>query len=392
MEYDGALKVHLMEDTMNDCYTQKRTCCPICGSDNIEGIYNQSFSSIDESIDILEGYDVSVCDDCGMIFANNVPSQSDFDTFYSANKKYEADSPIYDSETVYEWNETICEYVNTHYGKCTFIADFGCGSGIILRNLKLNGFTNLFGLDTSAANCEYLTNMGIESVNKSLFSVEQKDFSRSIDVGICVGVLEHIVDLKGFISILMNILSPHGELIVFVPQIILENGFFKPFQEFSVEHINYFTYESLCLLFEKYRMFPVTHSSPNGIMLVLSRKIRESKKLVRSYVKNSNDCLQKRLLRIEDLISSQKPVVVYGVGSLTRYLLANTRFANLNIMAFADGSKHYQDKTLVGKPILSPQQIGEGPTILISTYDANDTIEKMLREDFHLKNEMLVLC
>jgi SAM-dependent methyltransferase len=294
---------------------------------------------------LMTGYDVVVCTDCGFMFANNIPSQEAFDAYYEEYNKYEFDAPVNVGDC--EWENMLSSYLQEHYGRDSVIADVGCGTGKILRRLLDNGYSRLYGLDTSKANCLTLESKGIKTVCKSLFSIIDGDFDKKADVAISLGVLEHIVDLKRFVGLMVSLLKPEGDIIVLVPDIENPNGVRYPFQEFSTEHINYFTYESLCKLFAGFGFRPVNKFFSEGCAIVAFTG-KSGAELLQAYCRQSLASISAALEKCDGLIQSQKPIVVYGVGTLTRYLLANTRFANLNITAFADGNKHYQGESLAG--------------------------------------------
>ena len=371
-------------------YFEKRNRCPVCGSSNHQLIFMQKFADFFTAE--ISQYDVVVCTDCGFAYANNLPSQKEIDLYYTNSNKYEEDSPGYTSQTEYLWNEKIIEYVAEHYSKTTAIADYGCGTGFILRKLKDLGYSELSGLDTSTSNCDYLKQIGIHAINKSMFLITPDEFNKKIDVGICVGVMEHIIDLNDFIFKVITTLKPNSELIVCVPDIKPLEGKLYPFQEFSTEHINYFTYETLCGLLAEFDMHPIDRYSADGAMIVVfSLKQSYIGDLLNEYTIHSKIRIDSMLKRIDYLIDSQKPVVVYGLGTLTRYLLANTRFSKLNITAFADGNKLYQGKALIGRPVLPPEKIQNADTIVICSYNANDAIKNKLCVELHYNNDIIVM-
>ncbi len=56
-----------------------------------------------------------------------------------------------------------------------------------------------------------------------------------------------------------------------------------------------------------------------------------------------------------ELIASQRPLVVWGVGTHTQRLLATGGLAEANIVAFVDSNPNYLGKKLNNIPILAPE-------------------------------------
>ena len=66
-------------------------------------------------------------------------------------------------------------------------------------------------------------------------------------------ILEHIVELNGTIKNLKTLLNPSGYLYISVPNVMkFKDCKNAPFQEFSVEHINYFSINSLTNLMKRH--------------------------------------------------------------------------------------------------------------------------------------------
>jgi SAM-dependent methyltransferase len=127
----------------------------VCGSDKFLVAYKQTFAPL-VGASILDGYDVCVCENCGMVFANNIPSQKEFDDYYANSNKWESVNKDHQVDSYHLVDSKLYNYVLDHVDKNTAIADLGCGSGVDLLHLQKLGFTNLYGVDTSESNCKYL--------------------------------------------------------------------------------------------------------------------------------------------------------------------------------------------------------------------------------------------
>jgi FlaA1/EpsC-like NDP-sugar epimerase len=91
-------------------------------------------------------------------------------------------------------------------------------------------------------------------------------------------------------------------------------------------------------------------------------------------------------------VSSQEPVFIWGAGTLTRRLLASTRLAKVNIVAFVDSNPGIQGRRLAGRDTLSPAQIaGRRETIVVSSKAFEREIVRMIRDQLALTNQVILL-
>jgi 2-polyprenyl-3-methyl-5-hydroxy-6-metoxy-1,4-benzoquinol methylase len=366
---------------------------PVCGESDSIALFNQKFSGIDGIKFPISHYTVCKCILCGMIYANGIPSQEEVDNYYFSNNKYEYNDANHKESNNYSnlYYDKIVDYICSYYSIDTLIADVGCGSGSLLTTLRSKGYNNLVGYDTSLYNVDTLNKNGIRAYNEGIFQL--REIGDKFDIIILCAVLEHLVDVKGAIGRIEKMLKDNGKIIIVVPDIANANGSKYPFQEFSSEHINYFTYNSLLSLMYKLDFNPVVQLNTDSLAIVFKRRLMDEFSI---YIDLSKQAISNILKSIEELLANQVPVTVWGVGSLTRHLLANTIFNKLNISAFIDRDKHFQGKTIDGKRILSPDeyradsQLTDIP-VIISSYNATESIKMTIREDFNLNNQIITL-
>src|SRR5438045_2418497 len=67
---------------------QRKRPCPVCGSLESTQLFRQSFQEV-SAVSFLNGYDVVICGQCGLGFADGIPAQDVFDQYYQENSKYE---------------------------------------------------------------------------------------------------------------------------------------------------------------------------------------------------------------------------------------------------------------------------------------------------------------
>jgi SAM-dependent methyltransferase len=305
--------------------------------------------------------EVNICDcgDCGMWFAADIPSKEDLDAYYQTMSKYE------DTATPAKWSgryEIIGNYIAKYIaGKSKRIVDLGCGHGNQLAYLKHLGYTNLCGVELSAKNCRLLNGIGIQSVAKAIENVSVTDLPSKGDYIIIDGVLEHSANPGLQVKKIRELLSDSGGVFACVPDARMFGTTARyPFAEFSVEHINFFTVETLSLLFQRYgfRLVDVLEDYA-GIQTFVAYFERSKTENVGDYVAASENAIIHANEIIERFAQSGEPIVLYGAGSFAQHLAANTRLMSCNIKAVADGNSNYRGVHFGKFPITDPQSINQ---------------------------------
>ena len=369
--------------------------CPICGNTERTQLFQQHFASI-EGVTFLTGYDVVQCKNCGFLFADQIPGQEQFDEYYRYNSKYEGDYTGHVPSSVviehYRHSLGFLESVLRGAGrdsKQLKIVDIGCATGNFLNFMRENGYTALSGIDPSAECVQIMEQCGIHSVQSSLFQLDETA-SASYDVVMLLTVLEHIRDLSRTISVVKQVLRPNGFLYLSVPDAFhFYQEDWLAFQQFSSEHINYFTMGSLRNLLSQhsfdllgYRVhkdistgtnaeldavFQLAPSLPVQTQLICDHTADWS---IAKYIAQCTELEAAWNRRLEGLVRSQEPLLVWGCGTHTLRQLAVGSLGKCNIRAFIDSNPHFQGHSYSGIPILSPKELDPGgkERILISVF------------------------
>lgn len=228
-----------------------RRQCPVCHSDRSQLLYRQSFALLSKS-SLMEGYDVVICEQCGAGFANDIPEQAVFDAYYRDLSKYEGPvgvnlPPPPVEPRFRDVAELIERFVPASDSR---ILEIGSAFGGLLKALRDRGFSSLLGLDPSPgcvrAALEFYDIPGVVGTI----------FTAPVDTGpydflILTGVMEHIRDLDGAIDQFRRLMPLQGRIYLEVPDASrYEARLDAPFQEFSIEHINFFSSKSLINLMQ----------------------------------------------------------------------------------------------------------------------------------------------
>ncbi|MFI5244639.1 MAG: methyltransferase domain-containing protein [Gemmatimonadales bacterium] len=387
--------------------------CPVCGSAERISLFHQQFASVEGATPVA-GYDVSVCRACGAGYADGIPEQDAFDRYYRDMSKYEYHQRE-GAESEYDQRRLaiIADIIAPHVpGPESRILDIGCATGRLLANLRERGFANVTGLDPSPACATAARKLyGVEVRTMTL--AELGGGAERFDVAILVGVLEHLRDLDAAFVQLRAILNPGGLLYVEVPDATAFADWPNaPFQDFSTEHINFFAPLSLENLMARRgfsrRFLEQNHreQSYHTVMSNISAVFRKEESTVAGagrydaqtrpglerYIAQCRSAEVRLHATIDSLATSGRPILVWGVGTQTTRLLATSRLAEANILAFIESNARYHGKTLHGKPILAPEQLKRHPEpVLVGSRVFQHEIVAQIRDDLACANELILL-
>jgi SAM-dependent methyltransferase len=385
--------------------------CPVCEDNHAVLLFHQAFQSLDRGGPV-QAYDVVACNLCGTCFADGIPAQEEFNEYYRKLSKYEyAFRQGKESEDDSFRLKKLAELVQSFIpDKSARILEIGCANGRLLAYLKQAGYEKVTGVDPSsgcARAAKELYNISVET--GTVFDLSEPEIG--YDLVITLGVLEHIQDVKCAVGKIRHVLSKKGRVFVGVPDashlIAAQDA---PFQEFSTEHINFFSPISLrylmeaggfralrckslelelhrgfltptvCGVFENSEEFRTQFQYDNSTKEGLAKYINECK---------AADVLLKN--RIREAVAG-RTVIVWGVGTHTRRLLANHALRPEDIALFIDSNPNCQGQQFVGVPVVSPHDLtGRREPILISSYAFQEEIREEIRGNLHLHNEVIVL-
>jgi hypothetical protein len=168
-------------------------------------------------------------------------------------------------------------------------------------------------------------------------------------------------------------------------QVFMHSGLF-PFQEFSVEHINYFSPDALDNLMGSVGL--VRGEGSAGMLAFFHRSGRDvsimpdraSKQVLAQYIEQSKEREHVFLARFAEIIGTTPKFVVWGVGTQTLHLLASSAFRGAEIVAFIDSNPRYQGAQIGAVPVLAPDALrGRTDPVLICSLSYGGEIEAGIR-------------
>lgn len=383
-----------------------RRPCPVCGGSGRRLIHRQRFLEGP----LGDGYDVVVCTHCGTGFADGIPSQAEMDRYYAEQSKYSYDHTggAESSWDMKRFETTIDQIVPYLPSNDISILDIGCATGGLLSAFKKRGYKNVLGVDPSAACAAAAGRLHGVTVRTATMA-QLGDSKERFDLILMLGVLEHLGDAKAAVMVTANLLNEGGYLYCAVPDVeglsMCPNG---PYQQFSIEHVNFFSRSSMKRLMAECSMVEAKAWNWNiewreGVWEPIASGLYEigipppdpvydatTEPGLAKYLEFSEQGESEILGAVDALVANQEPIIVWGAGSLARRLLANTQFAQINIVAFVDSNPHVQGQTLSGRHILNPTEIaGRRETILICSMSFAAEIATAVRSHCALPKRIL---
>jgi SAM-dependent methyltransferase len=387
--------------------------CPICGAAQRRVFFHQEFAAVDQATPVT-GYDVVVCGQCGGAYADGVPDQGAFDRYYRDMSKYEyAQRGGAESEYDERRLALIADIIAPHLPSPDVrILDVGCASGRLLANIRDRGFAHVTGLDPSGSCAAAAARLYAVDV-RTMTLAEIARSGQRFDVVIMVGVLEHLRDLDEAFDHLRALLPIAGLLYVEVPDVTAFADWPNaPYQDFSTEHINFFSPVSLDNLMLRHgftRVFQERNHREQSYRTVMSnlsavyRRAEVSPQGKRQFDPDSATGLERYLsqcatdderlrAQIDALVDGGRRIIVWGIGTHTSRLMATSRLSQADIVAFIESNSRYHGKTWHGRPILAPASLkNHDEAVLISSRVFEKEIADQIRHDLGCSNELILL-
>ena len=381
--------------------------CPVCAGSKRRNVYTQRF--LDGPI--CDQYEVVICLDCGAGFADGIPSQEKLDRYYADHTKYayghtggvESIWDIKRFEATVGW---LTPQLRTTSAR---ILDIGCATGGLLSVFVRRGFSEVLGVDPSkecAAAALHLYKIKVRTATLH----DLAGWTERFDLVLMVGVLEHLHNVREAVTVVRELLTADGLIYCAVPDVEgLADSHNAPFQQFSVEHLNFFSMESLSLLMGACGFQPVAKRCwsvewREGVIEPIATGLfrrgpreTEAKDNVtgdafKRYIEFSKKGDLRILKTINALWLSGEPILVWGTGTLTRRLLATTNLGSANIVAFVDSYRDPDKTTLANRPIWGPDRLpGRAERIVIGSIAFEREIVDTIRHKYRCSNELVLL-
>ncbi|EKX97064.1 bifunctional 2-polyprenyl-6-hydroxyphenol methylase/3-demethylubiquinol 3-O-methyltransferase UbiG [Selenomonas sp. oral taxon 138] len=377
-----------------------KRCCPVCVGEETKKVFHRDFGGM-ESIVPFSGYDVVQCTRCGAFYADNIGETMPLMHYYEMMSKYETKAFSVSREALAEYAFAI-GFLRTHLAPEQSIIDIGCGNGAMLHMLQEQGFRHLTGLEPSEKNCRGITERwGIRAVAGALGEDIPPLVGETFDVVLMEGVLEHLVDVQGNVREALSYLKKDGALYLNVPDLAAFPDCHDLYQQFSVEHVNFFSLPSMQNLMGAFGMTCVAYDRNGYGVFTLWRHTSEGVP-TRTFDQAGTADMRTYLAGAEQLAAQMKArlapycgreVYVWAAGTHTAMLYQLGLLDGIHVRAIIDSNANYQGKTIYSVPVIAPQELRarEPLPIIISSQLAQDAIHTQIKEKMGLPNEVVRL-
>lgn len=269
------------------------------------------------------------------------------------------------------------------------ILEIGSGKGEYLDLLHESGAKKLFGLENSLKNFNVLREKKYNSQKGFLDSSFANNWGFSFDAIVSFNFVEHWPDLLIGLTKMKNLLLNDGIALIEVPNFryMLKNGIYT---EFTVDHIYYFTEESLRIILQNvgFEIISINSVWKDYILSAIVRR-RQKANIISIYEKK-----QKNTRNIIDYLSNYRgSIVIWGAGHQALSIMAMIR-ADRYVKYVVDSAPFKQGKfcPVTGLKIFSPSQLNiDCPKcIVVMGAGYTDEIVNIIKRNFNNISDILI--
>lgn len=377
-----------------------KRCCPVCAGEETKKVFHRDFGGM-ESIVPFSGYDVVQCTRCGAFYADNIGETMPLMHYYEMMSKYETKAFSVSREALAEYAFAI-GFLRTHLAPEQSIIDIGCGNGAMLHMLQEQGFRHLTGLEPSEKNCRGITERwGIRTIQGQLGGGDRiLDPDEKFDFVLMEGVLEHLIDVQRNVREALTYLADGGAIYLNVPDLAAFPDCHDLYQQFSVEHVNFFSLPSMQNLMGAFGMTCVSYARNGYGVFTLWRRAAEIPELtfddagtadMRTYLAG----VEQLTVQMEDRLAPYRgrEVYVWAAGTHTAMLYQLGLLDGIHVRAIVDSNANYQRKKIYGVPVIAPQELRTLPVLplVISSQLAQEAIYTQITETMRLPHKVVRL-
>jgi SAM-dependent methyltransferase len=243
------------------------------------------------------------------------------------------------------------------------ILDFGCGTGVALRNFaKLRPEWELSGAELSASSLPFLRQI---SGFKTLYTCEATEIPETFDVITLIHSLEHVLEPVRTLSSLRDRLNPGGHLFVQVPDCGR-----TPYDLVIADHLLHFTLETLRFAGEQ-AGFRTVLASDSLLIKELSWLGVDDGAIPAAHVDPASevrlaqqhvDWLTEQIAMAQELTRTRTQFGIFGTSISGTWLYGVVGDA---ISFFVDEDPQRIGRNHMGLPILRPSDIPEGAHVFV---------------------------
>ncbi len=353
--------------------------CRVCGSKILLDNYILEFKNVpDRSQHLLKVEDLHLeteqhikvfdCEYCSTVQLSNEPLEN-YEYVIRASKV---------SSVVREQKlEQFRNFIDKYNLKGKNIIEFGCGNGDylgIVNELDINAY----GIEYSPENNTVCKNEGLNVEQNFIFNENQSFFNIKFDAFYCFNFLEHIPNPNTYLKGIYNNLNDGAYGIIEVPNydMMLKEGLYS---EFVLDHLVYYTKETLSLVLKKNGFEVVEFLSLRDeyvLNVVVRKKQKQDISLMLSKEKQVKEDIQ-------NFINSYENVAVWGAGHQSFFLLSQINNYD-KVKCIFDSADFKQNRVAPAThiPIVKPDFSEKIDAVLVIAGSYSDEIVEILKNDY----------
>jgi 2-polyprenyl-3-methyl-5-hydroxy-6-metoxy-1,4-benzoquinol methylase len=393
-------------DLPSSTRTRVRRVCIACGSHANSRLYRNELARI-AGLDL--SYDVVQCQRCHAAYADGIAEPADYSAYYQHCSKYDRIATLEDIAAI---DRRRAEFTGTFAAAnlpvLDRVLDLGCGSGVLLAQLRELGARRLCGIDPAPHAPESAQRLfGIGGVRHGTIVEADRYFAiAEFDLICLTAVLEHLADPLATLRGLAAHMAPKASLLVEVPALeAFARPPLEPHGELSIEHINYFSQESLTDLAARAGLRPMASAvlqlwplgadsvfvlfgkSPGAKAVRAPGEVADgtTRGLMGAYLAESARALEPVLARAAAALRGGD-AVLWGAGSHSARLLPMLESLGVlaNLRAVVDSNPNLQGRTLGRHVVRSIEALAEWPkaAVIVSSFRSSAAIASRLRAHF----------
>lgn len=311
--------------------------CEICQQDSFDIVFEKVRPIKFSDNTIIFNQKILLCQSCGFIFVEKNPtySENNLSNYYRNIDRTPVDYTLLSDSDIRLKNAKLrFQFISQLVITDKSLLEIGYGDGISALYFQKKGFS-VEGIDPSEGYQvdNYLHAEGVVTHKIDFFNFQE---DKKYNVIATYLVLEHIYDIKKFITKVSSILLNDGVFVIEVPDVSLYPEFISD-ALLTHEHLSHFTIGSLTSLMNNYGFELVTSTSPgNKYGFSLLAAFKKSKKIIPLALKNEytntlkyfstlknniNKYDQLLVTTIKNKINGLEAVGVYGIGELGKKLV-----------------------------------------------------------------------
>lgn len=237
--------------------------CPLCGANNFSVKYEEQLDGAEDAFHYLTEkachYRVVTCNECGLAYSTPIFEEEKIIELYKSAAIEEAVGENEDAAIRLNMRRYLDRLAKDSGKRSGKLLDVGCGPGHLIEEARKLGY-DAIGVDPSATAVAHAqSKLGRDAAINAPYTKELFP-ENSFDLITLVHVIDHVVEPKRLLETMRYHLKPGGYAFIATHNIDswLAKLTGKGFIAWSVQHITYYTPESLREMIRRAGLSPVS--------------------------------------------------------------------------------------------------------------------------------------